>query len=112
VASELWISKTCAPLDAADDVTDLVSTMYDPAPFQQFLATGKPGHRVQFVFREYGAYFVVNDGAVLTRYDVWYITQQQATAIMDDFILRLAWPTQAFQDMVNRVLGTSITRIQ
>lgn len=110
--SELWISKVCAPLNEPSDVADLVGTIYDKEPFVRFLATGKPGHRCQYVDREYGAYFVLNDGETLTRYDVWYLTREQAIAISDQFILSMSWPSQAFQDMVNRVLGTSIMRVQ
>jgi hypothetical protein len=76
------------------------------------VAIGEPGTAAHYFQNDRRASFVMSDGKLVTRFTVQYLTEEEARDIATEFDSSVFWSSREFHDMVNRVLGTSASRVQ
>jgi hypothetical protein len=109
--TDLKISRATAELNDADALERLLSAIPDNGEIAQQVNTragwGGSIDEVSGI-----AHYVVSDGHAVTRFTVIGVSIDEAKAISREFGVLEDWTDQAFHDMVNRVLGEAITRLQ
>jgi len=106
------IFRATAEFNDADALECLLSEIPDNGELSQQVITGVPGWGGSVDETSGIANFVVSDGHAVTRFTVVGVSIDEAKAISREFGVVAEWTNQAFHDMVNRVLGEKITRLQ
>jgi hypothetical protein len=109
--TNLKISRATAEFNNADALERLLSAIPDDGEIAQQVNT-RAGWGCSVDEISGIAHFVVSDGHAVTRFTVIGVSVDEAKAISCEFGTLKDWTDQAFHDMVNRVLGTAITRLQ
>jgi hypothetical protein len=109
--TNLKISRATAEFNNADALEGLLSAIPDDGEIAQQVNT-RAGWGCSVDEISGIAHFVVSDGHAVTRFTVIGVSVDEAKAIACEFGALKDWTDQAFHDMVNRVLGTAITRLQ
>ena len=109
--TDLKIFRATAEFNNADALERLLSAIPDCGEIAQQVNT-RAGWGCSVDEISGIAHFVVSDGHAVTRFTVIGVSVDEAKAISSEFAVLADWTDQAFHDMVNRVLGAAITRLQ
>jgi hypothetical protein len=110
--TDLKIFRATAQLNDADALERLLSVIPDNGEIAQQVNTLECGWGGSVDEISRIAHYVVIDGHAVTRFTVMGVSVDEAKAISREFGVLQNWTDQAFHDMVVRVLGEAITRLQ
>jgi hypothetical protein len=110
--TDLKIFRVTAEINDADALERLLSVIPDNGEIAQQVNTLECGWGESVDEISGIAHFVVINGHAVTRFTIIGVSVDEAKAISREFGVREDWTDQAFHEMVNRVLGEAITRLQ
>lgn len=110
--ADRMIFRATAEISDADALERLLSEIPDNGEIAQHVITRERGRGGSVDETSNIAHYVVSDGHDVIRFTVVGVSIDEAKAISREFNVLEDWTNQAFHDMVNRVLGEAITRLQ